>query len=98
MAERSIDDPVGRNSKHQLPGIDAGYLSRLRQQPVIGSIVELENAVENILVIGQACQNPGASLAQLPRNQPMPIPLVDPACPPDHSTLPRPAYRPNPKY
>jgi len=95
MAERSVDDAIGGNSKYQFPRIEAGKLPRLRQQPVVGSIVELENAVKNIFVVGQACQYRRASVCELCRNQAMRIPLIDSGSTHDQAIFLRAGYRAN---
>ena len=77
MAKCRIDNSVRRNAEDQFPFVDSWRESRFRQQPIIRSIVQFENAFERLGIVGQASEDGGAAVSELRGNQAMGIALID---------------------
>jgi hypothetical protein len=77
MAERSVDDAVGRDAENQFPFIDTGREARLGKQAVIGRVVEFEDAFKSVIVIGKAREDGDAAVSVLGGDEAMGIAAVD---------------------
>src|SRR6478752_6756418 len=77
MAERRIDDAIGRDPKDQFPFINAGRQTGFSQQAIVGRIIQLENAFEDVRVVGQPVEHRHPAIGKLRRNETMSVALVN---------------------
>jgi hypothetical protein len=77
MAVGGIDDAVGRNAKNQFPFIDTWQQTRFRKQPVVGSVIEFEDAFERVGIIRQTGQYGYTAISKLGGNEPVRTALIN---------------------
>src|SRR5690349_457437 len=77
MAERRIDDAIGRNPEDQFPLINAGRQKGFSQQAIVGRVIQLENAFEDVRVVGQPVEHRDPAIGKLRRNETMRVALVN---------------------
>jgi hypothetical protein len=79
VAERRIDNAIGRNTENKLARVDTGQQTRFGGKAVVGGVVEFKDGVEQLVVVGEAGEHGRAPISKLRGDQAMCVATVDQA-------------------